>query len=61
MVPANLHFSQARIATAGDLTAGRVLGGMTAQQWPVVVMLSGNGRHMGARAALVTPPERMVH
>jgi hypothetical protein len=48
----NPHFRGASMAIAGSPGAGRVLGGMTAQQLPVVMTLSRNGRQMTARVAL---------
>lgn len=45
-VSASAHLGQAKLATAGDLAAGRVLGGLTAQQLPMIATLSSNGRKM---------------
>jgi hypothetical protein len=44
--------AQGHIVRAVDPAAGRVLGGMTSQHWPVIMTLSGNEKSMDARVAL---------
>jgi hypothetical protein len=50
-LPMTAHVGQARLASAGGPAAGRVLGGTTAQQLPMIVTVSSNGRRMTARVA----------
>src|SRR5271165_2297224 len=50
-MPLGAHVGQARLASVGGLTSGRVLGGTTAQQLPMIVTVSSNGKRLGARVA----------
>ena len=46
------HLPPNRVARAADPAAGRVLGGVTSQHWPVIMTLSSNGRQMGGQVAI---------